>query len=197
MTKCSPVSPDEVRKVIQQVATKSCGLDPILTYLLKQCFEPLLPLITAIINKSLADSRVPACFKEANVRPLVKKPGLDKERLKNYRPASNLPFLSKVLEKIVAKQIELHFSTHGLFDELQSASTETAFLSVHHDITEALDNKCKVALVLLDLSTAFDVIDHDILYKHLEYSYGLSDCVLAWMKSYLRERTQRVVIDKS
>ena len=80
-------------------------------------------------------------IKKANIRPLLKKPNLDKGELKNYRPVSNLPFLSKILERLVA--------------------TETALLKVHRDIVEALDRKCMAALVLLDLSTAFDVIDHN------------------------------------
>ena len=144
--------------------SKSCELDPLPTNLLKQVLEYVLPLITAIINRSLVESKVPACFKKANVRPLLKKPNLDKEVLNNYRPVSNLPFLSKILEKVVAKRLESHLSIHRLHDNHQSAyrtghSTETALLKVHHDITEALDNKCMTALVMLDLSAAFDVID--------------------------------------
>jgi len=80
--------------------------------------EYLLPLITAIINKSLAKSKVPLSFKKANIRPLLKKPNLDKGELKNYRPVSNLPFLSKILEKLVAKPLEIHFSSHRLHDNL-------------------------------------------------------------------------------
>jgi len=81
---------------------------------------------------------------------------------------SNLPFLSKILEKLVAKRLETHLSSHRLHDNLQSAyrtghSTETVLLKVHHDITEVLDRKCMAALVLLDLSAAFDVTDHKIL----------------------------------
>jgi len=86
------------------------------------------------------------------------------KRLKNYHPVSNLPFP----EKLVAKRSETHLSSHRLHDNLQSAyltdhSTETAPLKVHRDIAEALDRKCMAALVLLDLSAAFDVIDHKIL----------------------------------
>ncbi len=88
--------------------------------------------------------------------------------LENYRPISNFPFLSKILEKVVATCLEGHLSTHKLHDYLLSAyrkdhSTETALLKVHHDIAAALDKKCMAALVLLDLSAAFDVIDHRIL----------------------------------
>jgi hypothetical protein len=89
------------------------------------------------------------------IRPLLKKPNLDKEELKNYRKVSNLPFLSKILEKLVAKRLETHLSSLRLHDNLQSAyhtghSTETALLKIHHDIAQDLDRKCMAALVLLD-----------------------------------------------
>ena len=130
----APVSDRELLKIINSAPTKSCELDPLPTFLLKQCVEPLLPLISAIINKSLSDSKVPHYFKAAIIRPLLKKPGLDKEILKNYRPVSNLPFLSKILEKVVASRLENHLTHHSLLDNQQSAyrpvhSTETALLS--------------------------------------------------------------------
>ena len=104
-------------------------------------------MITAIINKSLAESKVPLSFKKTNIKPLLKKPNLDKEELNNYRPVSNLSFLSKILAKLVAKRLDAHLSSHRPHDNLPSAyrtghSTETAFLKVHHDIAEALDRKC-------------------------------------------------------
>ena len=95
--------------------------------------------------------------------------------MKYYRPVSNLPFLSKILEKLVAKRLETHLRSHRLHDNLQSAYrtghfTETVLLKVHHNIAEALDMKCIAALVLFDLSAAFDVIDHKILQMRLEHS---------------------------
>jgi hypothetical protein len=71
-------------------------------------------------------------------------------------------------------------------------STETALLRVHHDIVSALDENSCVALVMLDLSAAFDVIDHDILIGRMEHSYGISGSALAWFRSYLSGRTQQV-----
>ena len=113
----------------------------------------------------------------------------------NYRPVSSLPFLSKILEKLVAKQLEAHLSSHRLHDNLQSAyrtghSTETALLKVDHNIAEALDSKCMAALVLLDLSAAFDVTDHKILQTRLEHSFGVIGSALYWIKSYLSDRSQ-------
>ena len=144
LTKLQQTSQDEIRKIITGAPTKSCELDPLPTFLLKQCIESFLPIITSIINKSIASSTVPDSFKTAIVRPLLKKPGLDRENLKNYRPVSNLPFLSKILEKVIAIQLESHLNINKLHDNLQSAyrpahSTETALIRVHHDVVRALD----------------------------------------------------------
>ena len=86
----------------------SCELDPIPTWLLKQCSHELVPLITATTNASLTTSNVPADFMHAIVKPLLKKPTLGKDILQNYRPVLNLPFVSKLVEKVVAKQISKH-----------------------------------------------------------------------------------------
>ena len=86
-------SQDEIEKVIIESSTKHCDLDPIPTYLLKNCLPDLLPCITHIINDSLISGVVPDCYKDALVKPLLKKPGLDFNVLKNFRPVSNLPFL--------------------------------------------------------------------------------------------------------
>jgi len=98
----------------------------------KRLFK-LLPLITKIINTSLRMAYVPPAFKSSRVRPLIKKTGLDQEVMKNYRPVSNLLFVSKILEKAVDSQLERHISAHELHEERQSAyrqfySTESALL---------------------------------------------------------------------
>ena len=141
----------------------------------------------------------PSTFKKAVVRPLLKKPGLDKEVIKNYCPVSDLSFISKVVERVVATRIESHIMLNSLHDDMQSAyrtghSTETALLHVHHDITYALDNNACVILLMLDLSAAFEVIDHDILFDRLQYSFGISGSALSWIRSYLTDRSQCVSI---
>lgn len=97
---------------------------------------------------------------------------------KNYRPVSNLPFNSKILEKVVSSRIEHHLVSNNLQDSYQSAyrvhhSTETARLKIHHDIVTALDSNSCAVLLMLNLSAAFDVIDHSILVKRLKFSYGI------------------------
>ena len=160
-----PATEDEVRKVVKRSPTKSCELDPLPTWLLKQCLDEFIPVITCIINKSLVTGKFPDVFKEATIRPLLKKPGLDRNILKNFRPISNLPFLSKVTEHVVADRLDAHLDLNDLHDPLQSAykqnhSTETALLKVQDDIMECLDNNSVVILLLLDLSAAFDTFGY-------------------------------------
>ena len=114
---------DEIRDVITSCPNKSCQLDPIPTWLVKQCVDQLLPLLTSIINESLTKGEFPNDFKNAIVKPLLKKPSLDKNELKNYRPVSNLHFISKVIEKLVAKRLEEHMSEYSMYDPMQSVGS--------------------------------------------------------------------------
>ena len=122
---------------------------------------------------------VPLSLKTALIRLLLKKPGLDKEVLKNYRPVSNLSFISKVLEKVVAKRLDDHMLDNNLYSSVQSAyrerhSTETTFLKMQSDILTALDSGSGGVLLMLDLSAAFDTIDHSMLLSRLNSLYGIS-----------------------
>ena len=107
-----------------------------------------------------------------------------------------MPFISKILEKVIAKQL----TDHALYEKHQSAyrcyhSTETALVKVQNDLLRAIDDGSGVFLVLLDLSAAFDTIDHGILLDRLKSNIGLSDKSLGWFCSYLKDRLQRIVID--
>jgi hypothetical protein len=196
----TPASEEEVKKLIQKAPNKSCGLDPLPTWLLKECVDELLPMITAMVNASIASGTVPNAMKCAHIRPLLKKSGLDRDTYKNYRPVSNLSFVSKLLEKIVAIRIEQHLVVNKLDEESQSAyrkyhSTETALVKVTSDILEAIDHGYMAILVLLDLSAAFDTIDHNILFKRLDTTFGIKGNALNWFKSYLDQRRQHVLIN--
>ena len=125
---------------------------------------------------------VPRDFKQALVNPLIKKQTLCKNYLKNYRPISNLSFLSKILEKVIANRLRELIYNHHLSNDLQSAykrfySTETALPKIHNDIADNIDNGNVTALALLDLSAAFDIIDHLILLSLHRY-FGISDPAL-------------------
>ena len=194
-----PTSQEEVTAIIKRSPDKSCELDPLPTWLLKHCLDELLPLVTNIINTSMEASYVPRDFKCARIRPLLKKPGLDPDTLKHNRPVSNLPFISKILEKVVDSRLERHLVTNSLHEVSQSAyrkfhSTETALLKVQNDILQSLDQGCVSVLILLDLSAAFDTIDHQTLLRRLEHCFGIYGKPLAWMTSYLTDRYQTVCV---
>ena len=155
--------------------------------------------MTQIVNQSLSLAAFPDCFKLALLNSLLKKPTLDVEALSNFRPISNLMFMSKLTEKVVASQLINHISSIGLDEILQSAykqfhSTETALVKVFNDIVLDVDRNRTVILLLLDLSAAFDTVDHTILIERLANRFGLCDLALAWFKSYLSDRTHFVSI---
>ena len=156
-------------------------------------------MITAIINASLESATVPTTFKKAVVTPLLKKASLDSDILGNYRPVSNLCFVSKLLEKVVSKRLDTHKSINHLYEPFQSAyrsghSTETAVLRVHNDILREIDSGKCVFLVLLDLSAAFDTVSHHVLLNRLFSQYGVTGSAAHWIHSYLTSRTQSVLV---
>ena len=168
----TPATTNEVLIIIKKYPNKSCDLDPFPTILLKSCIDQLIFPITTIINLSMQSGVVPWDFKQALINPLIKKQTSSKNDLKNYRPISNLSFLSKILEKVVSKRLHEHIYNHHLSNDLQAAykrfhSTETALLKIHNDIVDNMDNGKVTALTLLDLSDAFDTIDHLILLQRL------------------------------
>ena len=193
---------EEVWKIICKSPSKSCTLDPIPTWIIRDAKNELLPTITDIINASLRSSEVPTSMKSAVVTPLLKKATLDPEILKNYRPVSNLSFVSKVLERVVAQRLTGYMTDNNLHEYLQSAykpghSTETALVKVQNDILTSIDQHGIVILILLDLSVAFDTIDHDVLFSRMESTLGITGPALEWFRSYLGDRTLRVQIDDS
>ena len=105
----------EIWNIIKLSSVKSCELDPLPTYLLKECKAELVPLITDIVNMSLRESMIPISLKTAPIRPLLKKTGLDSDILKNYRPVSNLTFISKVIEKLISGRLNEHLINNSLF----------------------------------------------------------------------------------
>ncbi len=193
-----PLSLDEVRKFIVKSPCKSCDLDPIPTDLLRKCLDLLLPIIRDIINMSLSTGEFPDEFKLALVTPLLKKLGLELI-FPSYRPVSNLQFLSKLTERAVAVQFVDYVRDNNLKELLQSAycefhSTESALTKVHNDIMIAMDNQKVVLLLLLDLSAAFDTVDHSILLSRLKTRFGVSGIALQWFESYLTDRSQSVIV---
>jgi len=193
------VTAPDVLKIIKESSSKSCSSDPLPADLMKNCCSTLLPVITDIVNESITSGVVPKPFKSAVITPLLKNSSLDPNLLANYRPVSNLRYISKVLERVVNSQLQRYLQTNKLYDSNQSAyrkhhSTETALSKVYNDALLQLDKGHNVALVMLDLSAAFDTVDHDILLTRLQVRYGICGDALKWIKSYLEGRQQMVSV---
>ena len=187
---------DDVRKLIINSPSKTCDLDPIPTELLKSCLDVLLVPITQMGNLSLTSfSEVfPDIFKTSHVMPLLKKPSLSKDDMKNYRPVSKLNFVSKIIENVIANRMRSHFERNDLINQYQSAykkfhSTETALFKVENNINLNMDEGRVSALTLLDLAVAFDTLDHSSTTNLLSTWYGIA---LNWFVSYLSDRKQKV-----
>ena len=147
-----------------------------------------------MINSSLVSSCVPDNWKIAHIIPLIKKLGLELVH-GNFRPVSNLPFISKIAERAVIPQVLDHCSKHAPLPSKQSSyrkqhSTETALLQEQNDILLSMNRQEVTLLVLLDLRIAFGtvVVDHSIMATLLENDFGISDCALSWIKSFMHER---------
>ena len=188
----TPMSQEEVGSVISGLKSKSCELDPIPTTILKVMLPKNLPLITRIVNKSLGEGAFCREWKTTVVRPLLKKVGLDLT-FPNYRPVSNLTFISKVIECCMLLQVSKHCEKYHLQPDYQSAyrehySCETATLKISNDILWGMEAQSITSLVALDLSAAFDTVDHDILLSILSSKYGIKGDALKWFDQYLRPR---------
>ena len=149
--------------------------------MLKESLHILLPYIAAMVNASLREGHVPVTQKHAIITPLIKKSTLDTSVLN--RPVSNLTFMSKVIERIVADRLLRYLHEYDLLPHRQSAyrrhhSTETALLRVLSDIYAAADKQEVTLLGLLDLSAVFDCVDHDILLRRLRQSFGIGGVAL-------------------
>ena len=184
---------EEIRGVLIRSPAKTCSLDAIPIDVLLESIDILLPFICLMCNLSLSEGCLPGSLKA----PVLKKSNLDQDAAKNYRPISNLTIISKVIERIVAEQIKKHLVDSNSMPPLQSAywaghSTETALIEVISDIIDAADGQQVTLLGLLNMSAAFDTVDHDILLHRLETSYGVRGRALRWLTSFLTGRTQAV-----
>jgi hypothetical protein len=195
----STVSAAEVLKLLSVCPNKSSPLDFVPTSLLKLCRSAFSEIIATLANLSFSQGCFPTSFKVASITPLLKKPGLDKSIPSNYRPVSNLNTISKILERLFLSRIQPHVLASPNFNPFQSAyrpkhSTETGLLSVLDNIFHASDTGISTLLVSLDLSAAFDTIDHGILLNRLRTSFGFAGSFYQWIESYLIGRSQFVRI---
>ena len=172
----------------------SCGYDGISTKLLKTCRLEICKPLTLIINQMLTTSIFPDDLKVAKVIPLFKKG--KKEILDNYRPISLLPSLSKIFERVIFNQIHAYFTAHNLYYSGQYGfrekhSTQLAALELVDRITRDLDIGNTPISIFIDLSKAFNTLDHNILLSKLHY-YGVTGSALQLLRSYLSNGKQFV-----
>lgn len=191
------VSEIQVIKMVKSIKTNSCGIDNISAFFLKLGIEHSVYAFTNIINSSILYKKFPTRWKCALVKPLPKNNNPIKAA--DYRPISLLPAFSKVVEKLMAKQMIGFLKDTNYFDKMQSAykqyhSTVTALLKVTDDIYECLENSELVILILLDYSKAFDCANHKLILAKLQAS-GFRNDALDWIRSYLCDRTQKVITD--
>ena len=189
------IDEETVRKTIQNLPSKnSCGLDGISSKLIKIIEPAIIKPLTLLINQVLNTGIFPDELKIAKVIPLFKKD--DPTLLENHRPISLLSTIAKVMEKIIFTQLSSYFNEHKLIFDNQYGfrpkhSTEYAALELVDRIITQMDKKETPINIFLDLSKAFDTIDHTILLAKLRY-YGIHDTALLLLKSYLNNRKQYV-----
>nr|XP_054601584.1 uncharacterized protein LOC129164699 [Nothobranchius furzeri] len=180
----APVSLPELTKLVNSMKTSACPLHILPSSLFKSAFQSIGPSVLSIINASLVSGQVPAYFKNAVIHPLLKKQSLDPSLHSSFRPISKLPFISKILEKVVAKQLTAALDEQNIYDSFQSGfrrahSTETALLRVSNDLLTHSDAGDGSVLVLLDLTAAFDTVDHHLLLERLRDWVGISGSALS------------------
>lgn len=198
----SPITLEELKTMIRQMTNKFCYLDPIPSYLLKDCVHELSPILLHIVNESITSAQFPVEMKKAVIKPTLKKDNLDTDCLGNYRPVSNLPATSKLLERVILNQLNQYLSENDLHCPVQSGyrphhSCETLHVRMADDILKEIQMDNIVIVVLLDLSAAFDTIDHDVLLSKLFKDFGISGSAHDWFKSYLHSRFFCVKVGKA
>ena len=192
-----PISEDFIRKQLQALDTKkSTGLDELGPCILQISANILAKPLYHIFNLSIRKGTFPEVFKNAKVTPVYKKGSF--QDVNNYRPISILPVLSKIIERHVTLHFRIFLEDNNLLQNTQSGfrnnhSCETALVSLMDDWLSAINNQNVVGTVMLDLSKAFDMVNHRLLLEKLQL-YQCSSLSLKWFKSYLTNRHQQVSV---
>ena len=199
--KFNPVDELSIRRYIRELNKTYCSLDPInVSKITCVAFEAAAPFIASLVNKYFECIFVTS-EKVVLLRPTLKKPSLDVEDMNSFRPVSNLSFLSKIVERAMLDQLLPFLEENRIIPKNQSAyhqfhSTETALCKIHNDLVINVCSGKASLLVLLDLSAAFDTVDHDVLLADL-FSCGIREDAHSLLKSYLTNRFQRTSVGAS
>ena len=198
-----PTTAEEVTEIVKSFGIKCSPEDPAPAALLSADIDTFVPFWVDIVNLSLETGSMDG-LKNAIVIPLIKELTslTDTENFKNYRPVSNLLYISKIIEPVFDKRLHEHMVRNCLLMDKnygyeKNHSTELSLLKVVNDLYESFDRNTPAVLVLLDLSAAFDTVDHDKLLEILENEIGVVDVALDWFRSFLKGRTQKVKIGDS
>ena len=191
-----PVSELDVIKIVKSLGTNSTGADGINAFILKLFIDRISDVLTHIINISFETGVFPDKWKLALIKPIPKIPFPLKES--DFRPISLLCTLSKIIEKLALLQITAYLEKHSLFDPNQSAYKKnhgciTALIKINDDMLDSIDDSEVTILTLLDFSRAFDTVNHRLLLEKL-CILGFDLTAVNWVKSYLSDRYQRVII---
>ena len=195
------ISMENLKEIMSTMKSKTSRSDPIPTSIVKQGMALLQHVLLHIINSCLEQNYFPDLLKKALVTPVIKDESKNADDFKNYRPVSNLEFLEKLIEKVMYVQLNDYIEDELLHAKHQSSyrkyhSCETALVKVVDDIQGMLNMKMNVALILLDSSLAFDTVDHDLLFNHLENQFSIKDNALKMIKSYLTDRKFSVLVNQ-
>jgi hypothetical protein len=185
----------EVHKALKTLdVSKSAGIDNIPSLFFKEIAAEIEKPLCYLYNKCLSDGVFPKIWKSARVVPIHKDGA--KNDVKNYRPISILPVLSKVFERLIHNALYPHL--HGLILKEQHGfvkrrSTITNLISYTSNLFNALDKNKQIDSIYTDFRKAFDIVDHRILLEKIAFN-GIRGSLWRWFKSYIFNRTQRVVI---
>lgn len=188
------ISPKEIMSIILSLPNKQSCRDVIPTVILKDCVDLLAPFLAFLVNQCFKLGYFPTPLKLISVTPVLKKGCTDADNLSSYRPICNLSVLSKIMERIVVKHFVSYLNSNYLINVHQSAyrvyhSTETALLHLTSEVLTAMDDGKIALLASLDLSSAFDTVNHRVMLRRLSSSFGVSGLALQWFESFLCNRS--------
>jgi len=194
------ISTEGIFKLLSELDTnKSPGPDEIPSVVLKHCAAEIAPILQIIFTQSMSTGTIPSDWLTANVTPVFKKN--DRSNPSNYRPISLTSVCCKVMEHIIYHSVMEHLQQHQILNQhqygfRQGYSCEAQLVSVVEDISHNLDQQKQIDLIFLDFCKAFDTVPHCRLLLKLS-SYGIQNKTHSWIKSWLTQRVQRVIVNGS